>query len=137
MNKKLELLRILFWVLGAIYLLGALFFAVVGVLGGVGVIDPKDTLHERIAGGVGAGIFGLSGALLGGAHLVVGSALRRLRPWARTAGVVVSILDVLICCSAPLGTAVGIYGLVVLFNDEVVRLFASSDKASFRPDATS
>ncbi|HUE83044.1 MAG TPA: hypothetical protein VMM84_13095 [Pyrinomonadaceae bacterium] len=127
MNKKLELLRILFWVLGGIYVVGALIFAVVGLLGGMGVIDPKDTLHERIAGGLGAGIFGLSGALLGGAHLVVGSALRRLRPWARTAGLVVAILDILICCSAPLGTAVGIYALVVLFNDEVVRLFAEQE----------
>lgn len=127
MNKKLELLRILFWVLGGIYVVGALIFAVVGLLGGMGVIDPKDTLHERIAGGLGAGIFGLSGALLGGAHLVVGSALRQLRPWARTAGLVVAILDILICCSAPLGTAVGIYALVVLFNDEVVRLFAEQE----------
>lgn len=124
MNKKLELLRVFFWVLGGIYVAGGLIFAVVGVLGGMGIIDPKDTLQERIAGGVGASILGLSGVLLGTAHIVVGSALRRLRPWARTAGLVVAVMDILMCCAAPLGTAVGIYALFVLLNDEVVRLFA-------------
>lgn len=127
--KKLELLRVFFWVLGGIYLLGALFFVTVGLLGSVGVIDPNDTLEERIGGGIGAGIFGLSGVLLGSAHIAIGSALRQLRPWARTAGLVVAILDILMCCTAPLGTAVGIYALVVLFNDEVVRLFANQQQS--------
>lgn len=41
MNKKLELLRVFFWVLGGIYVAGGLIFAVVGVLGGMGIIDRR------------------------------------------------------------------------------------------------
>jgi len=124
MNKKLELLSVFFWVMGGLKIAGALFFAVVGILGVLGVIKPDDTLEDRIAGGVGACILAVMGGLLGGSHIVVGTALRRLQPWARTAGIVIAILDiVLCCCNAPLGTALGIYTLIVLFNDETTRFF--------------
>jgi hypothetical protein len=84
--KRLDLLGVLFWVLGALYVAGALVVAVVGTLGGLGILDPSDALDERVGGAVGAA-------------------------------------DILCCCNAPLGTALGIFALVVLLSDEVVRLF--------------
>ena len=54
--------------------------------------------------------------------LVVGIGLLKLRPWARILGIVMSALDL---THIPFGTALGIYGLWVLFNRETERLFAA------------
>ncbi len=59
---------------------------------------------------------------LGVPGLVVGIGLLRLRPWARVLGIVISALDL---THIPFGTALGIYGLWVLFNRDTERLFAA------------
>ncbi|MCX7722302.1 MAG: hypothetical protein N2379_04490 [Verrucomicrobiae bacterium] len=124
MNKKLELLSIFFWIMGGLHIAGAGLFVVVGVLGSLGLINPEDTLQERITGGVGAGIIAVCGSLFGASHIIVGTALRRLQPWARTAGIVLAILDILLCCcNWLLGIPFGIYALVVLLNQETTQLF--------------
>ena len=43
------------------------------------------------------------------------------RPWARIAGIVLSILGMMMI---PFGTIVGVYGVWVLFSKETERLFA-------------
>lgn len=53
--------------------------------------------------------------------IVTGIALLGFRGWARWFGIVLSILEMLI---VPLGTIVGIYGLVVLFSDDVDMIFS-------------
>jgi hypothetical protein len=69
----------------------------------------------------------IAGVWLGAALLlmfpciVTGIALLGFRGWARTFGIVLSILEMLI---VPLGTIVGIYGLVVLFSDDVDMIFS-------------
>jgi hypothetical protein len=52
--------------------------------------------------------------------LVVGVGLLKRRPWARIAGIVMSIVGM---TAVPFGTALGIYGLWVLFSRETERLF--------------
>lgn len=52
--------------------------------------------------------------------IVTGIALLGFRKWARTFGIVLSILEMLV---VPLGTIVGIYGLVVLFSEDVDMIF--------------
>jgi len=48
----------------------------------------------------------------------------RLRPWARY---LVLVLSVLALFSIPIGTAMGIYSIWVLVQDETAQLFASGD----------
>jgi hypothetical protein len=121
--KRLELLGIFFWVQGALYLAGALLLGVVGLLGGLGLIEPSDDLQERVGGAVGCAFLALVLGVLGGGHVVAGTGLRRFRSWARTAGLTLGVLDILCCCNAPIGTALGIFTLVVLLGDDVVGLF--------------
>jgi len=52
--------------------------------------------------------------------IVVGIALSGFRPWSRTAGIVLSIFELL---NLPLGTAVALYGLWLLFSDEADMIF--------------
>ena len=53
--------------------------------------------------------------------IVIGIALLGFRGWARWAGIVLSILEMLV---APLGTIVGVYGLIVLFSEDVDMIFS-------------
>ncbi len=47
--------------------------------------------------------------------IVAGYGLRNEKPWARTWAIIGSVLA---CMSFPLGTALGVFGLVFLFSDE-------------------
>lgn len=56
-------------------------------------------------------------------NLVAGYGLRNEKPWARIWAIIASILSV---TSFPIGTAVGVFGLVFLFGDEGKQYFESS-----------
>lgn len=58
--------------------------------------------------------------LWGIAHIVVGMPLRRRRPWARLAALVLGSIDLVLL---PYGTALGVYALWVLLNERGKRLF--------------
>jgi hypothetical protein len=55
--------------------------------------------------------------------VITGIGLLRLRPWARIAGIVISIIGLKMI---PFGTIVGVYGLWVLFSKDTERLFTPS-----------
>jgi len=59
--------------------------------------------------------------LLAGPCVVIGLGLLRFRPWARTAGTVLSIFNLV---NLPLGTVAGVYGLWVLMSQETDPLFS-------------
>jgi hypothetical protein len=125
MPRKLELLATFFWIEAGLAFLGALLFGVIGVLGSLGILEPNQTLQDRLGGAFGTVIIVVVSVATGAVHLVTGFGLRRLRPWARTAGLVVGIADILCCCNAPVGTALGIFAVIVLLGEDVSRLFRS------------
>lgn len=61
-------------------------------------------------------------AVLSAPSLVCGWGLLAGMPWSRVLGIVLSIFHL---PNVPLGTAMGVYGLWVLTNDESARLLAS------------
>jgi hypothetical protein len=54
--------------------------------------------------------------------IIGGVGLLRLKPWARYMVLVLSVLDVL---NIPIGTAIGVYSIWVLLQEETAKLFAS------------
>jgi hypothetical protein len=60
--------------------------------------------------------------LWGAAHVVVGIPLRRRKPWARHAALVLGSIDLVLL---PYGTALGIYALWVLLNERGKVLFVA------------
>jgi uncharacterized Tic20 family protein len=56
----------------------------------------------------------------GAAHVVVGAPLRRHRPWARLAALMLGAVDLLLL---PYGTALGVYAIWILLNEDAKRLF--------------
>ena len=123
MDTHVKVLGALQIALGAIGLLVAVLLVVVfggaaGIVGASG--DPEASIAIPIIGLTGMTLvaFLLATSLPG---VIIGVGLLRLRPWARIAGIVISIIGLMMI---PFGTLVGLYGLWVLFSKDTERLFA-------------
>jgi hypothetical protein len=120
--KVLAILDLVFAGLSA--LLGLTIFLVTGAVTSI-VGTAADPADARLAipfirlGGTAAAIFFLVWAV---PVLVVGLGLLKRQPWARILGIVISALSLM---HIPFGTALGVYGLWVLFNRDTERLFAN------------
>jgi len=118
--------KILAWlniVFGGLGILAAL--AILLMFGGLAGVAASDTGDPDAAGG--AAVLGIIGAI-GFAFLALvsipcvigGVGLLKLRSWAQTLMIVMSVVSLL---NFPIGTAVGIYGLWILLNKETKPLF--------------
>lgn len=103
-----------------------ILFILVGVLGGIGVLDPSDTLEERLGGGFVGVAMGLVGILSGALSIVAGFGLRRVRPWARTVGLVSAVVDVIGGCGCVLSWGLCIWLIVVLVDSRAPWAFPKS-----------
>ncbi len=104
---------------GALGLLIGLFILVAVVGGGLISGDPEAIRITSIVGPMVA----LFIFLLSVPGIIGGIGLLRWRSWARILVMILAILDLF---NIPIGTAVGIYTLWVLMQDETARLFASA-----------
>ena len=125
MDTHVKVLGSLQIALGALGLFAALILVFVfgGVTSAVGASGDPDA---RIA----LPIIGITGMALvtcliavSVPSVIIGIGLIRLRPWARVAGMVISILSLMMI---PFGTIIGVYGLWVLFSKETERLFTTA-----------
>ena len=119
MEKHVTVLGILYIAFSALGLLLAIiiFTAVVG-----GGIISGDSEAMAITGIVGPAI-ALLFVLLSAPGLIGGIYLLKHRPWAR---ILVLVLGFINLIEIPIGTALGIYTIWVLFKNEVVDLFTPS-----------
>jgi hypothetical protein len=125
MDTHVKVLGSLQIALGAMVLFGAL--VLVFVFGGVTTAmsasgDPDARVALPIIGVTGMALVTCLAAV-GVPSVIIGIGLIRLRPWARIAGMVISILSLMMI---PFGTIVGVYGLWVLFSKDTERLFTPS-----------
>jgi len=122
MEGHVRVLGILHIVLGALGILGAI--VVLGVFGGiagiVGVSGDADAHTAVPILGIVAGAISVLVLVLSLPGVIAGIGLLQYREWARIVTIVLSALDLL---NVPFGTALGVYGLWVLLNQETVRLF--------------
>jgi hypothetical protein len=127
--KVLAILHIVFGVLGVC--IGLVAFA---VLGGTAAMihldhDPDAALAGPMMGAIGGFVLILF-LVLSLPGLIGGIGLLSYKPWARILTIVVSIVDLI---NIPFGTALGIYGLWVLFNDNGIRLFGQTAPSTLQP----
>lgn len=117
--KVLGALQIAFGAIGVMLALLMIFVfgGVAGIVGASG--DPEAAFAVPIIGLTGTAlvVFLLLTSLPG---VVIGIGLLRFRPWSRIAGIVISIIALMM---VPFGTIVGAYGLWVLFAKDTERLF--------------
>lgn len=120
MEKHLTVLGILFVVSGVLDLIGAgiAFTIFVGSSILCGMLDvPADISFIPAAFGLMITSIILIFAV---PSIIAGWGILKNKPWGRSFGLVVSIVHLF---EIPIGTALGIYGLWVLLNDETVRSF--------------
>jgi hypothetical protein len=125
MATHVKVLASFFAVFAALLLIGAFFLPL--IMGFVGTV--VGTSDEPDAAAVGA-FLGLTGAVLSIVLVclalpfaICSYGLFKLRPWARIMAI---ILSAMCLTQIPLGTAVGIYGLIVLFQKQTEQLFVAS-----------
>lgn len=119
--KVLAWLHVAFGIIGILMGLTALIF-----FGGLATVvnltdhSSDGEIGSLVLGGVG-GIAFLVLLLLSLPMIVAGIGLLNFRPWARILAAVLSVLNIF---NFPFGTALGVYGLWVLFSPEGSALFA-------------
>ncbi len=121
MEKHITIVAVLSLVFGT---LGTLFgiFLFVAIAGG-GIISGN-AVAENITGIVATGVGGFF-MLISVPDIIAGIGLLKRRSWARILAFALAILDLM---KIPIGTAIGIYVIWVLMNDETVKLFAQASE---------
>jgi hypothetical protein len=135
MDTHVKVVAVLHIALGVVWLLVAMLLIV--VFGGAATLaglsgDPDAALAVPFLGVVGS-ILVLIMMTLSLPGIIIGAGLWLFQPWARIAGIVLSILDLL---AVPFGTILGVYGLWVLFNERTELLFRSAPSVGTAPTAT-
>jgi hypothetical protein len=117
--KVLGVLQIAFGGIGLMFalLLVFVFGGAAGIVGASG--DPQAAIAVPIIGLTGMALIGFL-VLVSLPSVIVGIGLLKRRPWARIAGIVISLMSLVM---VPFGTVVGVYGLWVLFSKETEPLF--------------
>ncbi len=110
-------------ILGWCFIVYSAVLALIGMVAGAIVLAGGAISGEReamlITGAVGLLIAGFL-LLVSLPGLLVGWGLLRLRSWARILGIIFGALHLL---SIPFGTALGIYAMVILLNEDARALF--------------
>ena len=124
MTKHADLLGLLYIIWGVLTVLVGAAMLALGI-GAAAIITSAGRGEQGtgIAAGITAFTFMVlaGGALLWGiAHIWNGIGLQRHRHWARVMGLVLAVLNLFFL---PFGTALGIYGLWVLLNDQTCGMF--------------
>ncbi|HZS56860.1 MAG TPA: hypothetical protein VFA65_20815 [Bryobacteraceae bacterium] len=125
MREHIRVLGILNIIMGCFTALAGIVVLV--VMGGIaGVITAAADYHDQAIGGpivaaigVGVAVFLL---VLAAPAIIGGWGLLKFKPWSRIFVIVLSVFHLL---HFPLGTALGVYGLWVLFSEEARRILES------------
>jgi hypothetical protein len=118
--------------LGTLFVVWGLLTVVVGVstlalgVGAATLITSPGRGGSQVAAGLTAAVFtalAFLAMIWGTAHVVVGIPLRRHTPWSRLIALMLGSVDLLLL---PYGTALGVYALYVLLNEQGKRLFIAN-----------
>jgi tRNA A-37 threonylcarbamoyl transferase component Bud32 len=121
MEKHITIVAVLSIVFGTIGVLVGTFLFV--VISGGGLIS-QDPTAMNITGIVATGVGGFF-MLISVPDIIAGIGLLKRRSWARILAFALAILDLM---QIPIGTAIGIYVIWVLMNDETIKLFAEASE---------
>ena len=118
MEKHVTIVAVLRIAFGALGILAAIII-LLAVVGGGLISGDSDAM--RVTAIVGPSI-ALVLVLVSLPGIIGGVGLLKYKPWARILVIILAILDLF---NIPIGTALGIYTLWVLFQDETAQLFAA------------
>ena len=119
---------ILGWMWAIMGMLG--IFTAISVGFGIAIGDlffEEDAVLFLIAALACGGLFFLESIL----NIIIGVGLHKYKSWARTLAIIFGIFSLF---AFPIGTALGIYTLWIMFNDEAKQLFEHGFVSSGKPE---
>ncbi len=120
MEKHVNLLGILFIASGIMGIIGSSVVFVIFV--GSGIFVGSQGADSQVIYLL--GIFGIVLTIIilitSIPEIIAGVGLMKFRPWSRILGIIAAVLNL---PAFPLGTALGIYAIWVLFQDDAIKLF--------------
>jgi hypothetical protein len=128
MNKHVKLLGALFIIWGAMGLVALLTLIILAIIG-TGLLAFEDARAGLIMGSLGLIVIFVA-AIASLPNIFAGLGLIRYQNWGRVLAIVLSFLNLF---AFPLGSAMGIYGLWVLFQPEVVQAFRPQGHSQAQP----
>jgi hypothetical protein len=125
MEQHIKVLSVLFIILGILGIVVAVAFLLLGA-GTAATILAQDNSNEARVGAAWAGgcitfvaaLFGIMSI----PSIIAGWGLSQHKSWARILTIILAILSL---PQFPVGTAIGIYALVILFNEESKRILTA------------
>ncbi len=118
MNNHIRLLGILFIVHGILSIFGGLTLLLIFGAGRFGHLGMSELAILTII----MKVLAMYLIIRGVPDIVCGAGLLSMRRWSRIVGIILSIIATF---SVPIGTALGIYGLWVLFKPETEQLLST------------
>lgn len=122
MDQHIRILSVLFIIFGVLGLLAAVVVFMVGA-GTVASILADDNSDEAKVGAAWAGgcitTVSVLVGLLSIPNIIAGWGLSRRKRWAR---ILTIILGIIALPQMPIGTALGLYAIIIMFNDETKAL---------------
>ena len=122
MEQHIKVVSVLFIILGILGIVVAVAFLMLGA-GTAATILAQDNSNEARVGAAWAGgcitfiaaLFGLMSI----PSIIAGWGLSQRKSWARILTIILAILSL---PQFPVGTAIGVYALVIMFNEETKRI---------------
>jgi hypothetical protein len=122
MDQHIKILSVLFIIFGVLGLLAAVAFFALGAGTAATILAQDQSNEARVGAAWAGGCISFVAALLGIIaipSIIAGWGLSKRKSWARILTIILAILSL---PHVPIGTAIGVYALVILFNDEAKAL---------------
>jgi uncharacterized membrane protein (DUF2068 family) len=124
MDQHIKIIAVLFIILGVISIVVAIGFFVLGAGVAATILSQDQSPDGQLGAAWGGGCITFIAALialLSIPSIIAGWGLMKRKSWARGLTIVLAVLSL---PSFPIGTAIGVYALVIMFDDETKRILA-------------
>ncbi len=125
MEQHIKVLSVLFIILGILGIVVAVAFLFLGAGMAATILSQDDSNEARVGAAWAGGCITFVAALFGIMaipSIIAGWGLSQHKRWARILAIILAILSL---PQFPVGTAIGVYALVILFNDESKRILTA------------
>lgn len=125
MEQHIKVLSVLFIILGILGIVVAVAFMLLGAGTAATILAQDDSNEARVGAAWAGGCITFVAALFGIMaipSIIAGWGLSQRKSWARILTIILAILSL---PQFPVGTAIGVYALVILFNDEAKQILTA------------
>ena len=125
MEQHIKVLSVLFIILGILGIVVAAAFLILGAGAAATILAQDNSNEARVGAAWTGGCITFVAALFGILSIpsiIAGWGLSQHKAWARILTIILAVLSL---PQFPVGTAIGVYALVILFNDESKRILTA------------